>query len=414
VLAGCDYLSDSVNTTNEFSGDAFPILIDDSSGALLVGVQEAGEPAHRSAVLDVMSPITLIDRGLDAQQSIETTDLTIMGARVAGGDLDLPRAKLVEKQVVTLHPCAAQECSVGLAINPRPFDALVGLNSLAGDALRLRLAADQIFILPDVAGSAERRARSCDAVLDSPFRGGGTLVLGGTEISFTNWRIAIDACMAPRPARLVTQSARGVDVLLVLSTAIGPSLLSVTAYNRLRALDATLQPIDALTPQAILLPSGPVVGGQATLPSLALVSNSGSNPRAPCRQMWASHLLAERDCQLGDDCPCTSGNFCGVPAVVEVAPPAGIPVVVVPDGEPTLQALRTELRPDRPEVDGILGTQALDALELDIDYAHDRLLARCVDRTTCGTRPSLPDQAARAYVNGCLGDLPGPIVFEDN
>jgi hypothetical protein len=414
LLAGCDYLSDTFNTTNEFSGDAYPILIDDSSGALLVGVQEAGEPAKRAAVLDVMSPITLIDRGLDVQQSIEDTDLTILGARTPGGALDLPRARLDDKQVATLHPCAAQECSVGTQTAPRPFDALVGLNSFAGDALRLRLADDEIFILPDVAGDAERRARSCDAVMGSPFRGGGTLVIGGTELSFTNWRIAIDTCVVPRPARPITQSRRGVDALLVLTTAIGPSLLSVTAYNRLRELDPTMLPSEALPQQTIFLPSGPLVGGVASVPSLALVSNSESNPRAPCRQMWASHLLALRDCQLGDDCPCAGENFCGVPAVVELAPAAGISVLVIPDGEPTLQALRTELRPDRPEVDGILGTQALDALELDIDYVHDRLLARCVDRATCGARAALPNREARAYVNGCLGDMPGPIIFEDN
>ncbi|HEY5947906.1 MAG TPA: hypothetical protein VIV40_20560, partial [Kofleriaceae bacterium] len=157
-----------------------------------------------------------------------------------------------------------------------------------------------------------------------------------------------------------------------------------------------------------------VAGNLVFLPSIALVSNSGSNPRAPCRQMWASHLLAVRDCQLGDDCPCSGENFCGVPAVTELAPIGGIPMIVVSDTEPTLQALRTELRPDRPEVDGVLGTFALQALELDIDYAHDRLLARCVDRTTCGARAALANQAARAYVNGCLSDMPGPIVFEDN
>ena len=84
----------------------------------------------------------------------------------------------------------------------------------------------------------------------------------------------------------------------------------------------------------------------------------------------------------------------------------------MPDTEPTLQALRTELRPDRPEVDGILGTEALADLELDIDYTHDRLLARCVDRARCGARVAMPDKEARIYMNNCLGDTPGPIMLE--
>ncbi len=413
ALAGCNYLTSSFET-NEFSGDPFPILIEDTSGAIIVGVHEEGHTSDRVAVLDVLSPLTIVDRGPDVPASVDTADLTLLGARMPGGELALPRARLVGKQVVALHPCDEPECHVGSVAAPRLFDALIGLNAFAGDALRLRLADDQIFVLPDIAGSEQRRARSCDAVLPSPFRGGGTLLVGGTEVGFTNWRIAIDTCIAPNPDRLLAQSARGVDVLLVLSTAIGPSLLTATAYERYRQLDATLPPREALPQDTVFLPSGPVVGGRTTLPSIALVGNSGSNPRAPCRQMWASHLLATRDCKANDDCPCTDdATFCGVPAMIELQPAAGIPVLVVPDDERALQALRTELRPDRPEVDGILGTAALEALELDIDYTHDRLLGRCIDRVTCGARAALADRAARAYVNGCLGDEPGPITLKN-
>jgi hypothetical protein len=416
-VAGCSTVIDQVTSgfdTNDFSGDPFPIVVDDTSGAIVVGLQEAGVDAKRSAVLDVLSPVTLIDRGSDVQVSIETTDLTVLGMRASTGELDLPRARFSGKQVVTLHPCGTPECEVGTVTTPRPFDALIGLDSFAGDGLRLRLADDEIFILPDVAGSDIHRARSCDAVLDSPFRGGGTLVLGGTEVPFTNWRIAIDACIAPNPARLITQSERGVDVLLVASTAVGTSLLSTTAYNRYRELDPSAPVLETLPSAIVMLPSGAVSGYLTDIPSIALVGNSASNPRAPCRQMWASHLLAARDCELGDDCPCDSGTFCGVPAIVELAPPARIQILVVSDDEPTLQALRTELRPDRPEVDGILGADALRTLELDIDYQHDRLLGRCVDRRFCGARAALDNQLSRDYVNGCLDEQPGPIVLIDN
>ena len=410
ALAGCEYLTSSFET-NDFSGDAFPIHVEDTSGAIVVGLEETGATSRRVAVLDVLSPITLIDRGPDAAQSITSLDLTILGARTPGGDLDLPRARFLGKQTVTLHPCKARECEVGTGIASRPFNALIGLNTFSSDALRLRLADDQIFILPDIAGSELHRARSCDAVLPSPFRGGGTMVIGGTELGFTNWRIAIDACIAPNPERLRTQSARGVDALFVLSTAIGTSILNRTTYERYRQLDPTAPAVEGLPEHTVLLPSGPIVGYLADLPSIALVGNSSAARRAPCRQMWASHLLAERDCELGDDCPCIGANFCQVPAVVELAPAARIPILVVPDADPTLQALRTELRPDRPEVDGILGTAVIEALELDIDYAHDRLLARCVDRVACGARAELPNREARSYVNGCLGDMPGPIVL---
>lgn len=413
ALTGCDYLTSSFDTT-EFSGDEYPVQIDASSGALIVGVQENGD-VTRQAVLDVLSPLTVIDRGPNAAVSIETSDLTLLGARTPGGPLELPRAIITDQQVVTLHPCATAECVVGTEASPVPFDVVVGINAFGGDALRLRLADSQIFVLPGIAGSDLHRARSCDAVFDSPFRGGGTLVLGGTEVGFPNWRIAIDACIAPDPERLLAQSARGVNALFVLSTSIGTSLLGRAAYDRYRELDPTLPDAETLPVQTVLLPSGPVSGYATTLPSIALVGNSDSNPRAPCRQMWASHLLAARDCRLGDDCPCQPGsNFCGVPAVVELAPAGGIPVLIVANAEPTLQSLRAELRSDQPEVDGILGSDAIRALQLDIDVIHDRLVASCTDRTVCGTRAALPDRQARSYVNGCLGDMPGPIVLDDN
>jgi hypothetical protein len=165
-----------------------------------------------------------------------------------------------------------------------------------------------------------------------------------------------------------------------------------------------------LPESTVLLPSGPVTGRLTSVPSIALVGNLDSASRAPCRQVYASHLLETGPCAAGVDCPCENNETsCSVPAVLELAPPARLPVLVVPDANPTLQALRTELRPDRPEVDGILGTSALQALELDVDYASSRLLARCTDRATCGARITLADSSDRRYLTRCLGDERGPI-----
>jgi hypothetical protein len=80
---------------------------------------------------------------------------------------------------------------------------------------------------------------------------------------------------------------------------------------------------------------------------------------------------------------------------------ASIPVLVVPDTEPTLQALRTELRPDQPEVDGLLGTDALRSAEIDVDYPHDRLIARCT-QPGCLVRPQLTQATDRCQINLCI------------
>jgi hypothetical protein len=162
-------------------------------------------------------------------------------------------------------------------------------------------------------------------------------------------------------------------------------------------------PIDVLPGAIVNLPSGPISGRRVNLPSLALVGTSAPNPRAPCRQVYAHHLLTDHDCSMLDaDCPCDPGETCGVPGLVEIAPAGGIDVLVISDDDPTLQSLRTELRPDQPEVDGILGTDAMRTLELDVDYSHNRVLGRCTE-TTCVARPEMQSTADRPAVRSCLG-----------
>jgi hypothetical protein len=418
-LAGCDYVTSSF-VTNDFSGDAYPVEVDVTTGAIVIGIDDGA--ATRTAVLDVLSPFTVFDDGPDTVPAISTADLTVLGARGPGGSLDLPRARLVDQQILALHPCSTDTCVVGPATAPRAFDALIGMDAFSSDALRLDLApgatgTDELFILPDIAGGETARTRSCDAVMPAPFRGGGTLLVGGTEVSFPNRRIALDVCLAPDPDEQLAQSARGADALFVLSTGIGISILDETAYARYAQVNPAAPALAGLPVATVDLPLGPTTGHVTTiepraagLPALALVAKSASFPRAACRQVYANHLLVARDCTPTEqDCPCSDDDLsCSAPAIVELSPTGGIPVLVVSDEDANLQALRTELRPDQPEVDGILGTSALRTLELDIDFAHDRLLGRCSD-PSCTTRPELSDGVYRPTVQHCLASPVGPI-----
>jgi hypothetical protein len=406
AASGCNYITDGF-TTNDFSGDPFPFGVETESGAIVIGMQPVGDTIH-AATLDVLSPLTVIDHGADAAPTIAYPNVVLDGTRFAGGPLDLPRAELDGPQLLTLHPCAEAGCSVGPEAAPRSIAAVVGMNSFGSDALRLDLSSDQIFILPDIAGSDTDRSYACDAVMPLAFRGGGTLLVGGTELSFSNWRIVVDACADENPDENVFQSERGVDLLLVVSTGVGPSLIGKSAYARYTAFDPTAPPYDPTQRTTVFLSSGPVSGFATTLPKIALAGNSTAFPRAPCRQVYASHLLAEQYCPNPSDtdqCPCPDGaNFCPVPAVIEVTPAARLPVLVLDDADPVLQSLRAELRPNEPEIDGILGTSALQGVELDIDYPHDRLLARCTDPATCSVRPELDGSSSeRLQVQGCLG-----------
>jgi hypothetical protein len=460
LAGGCTLITDSF-LTNDFSGDPFPVDIDTSTGAIIVGFRQGGAP-DRIAVLDLLSPITITEPDpITAIPSLNFADVTLLGFS-GGAAPDLPRARFVESQVISLHPCDADSCQVGRPEPHQEFTAILGADALAGDDVRLRLGDNQLFILPDVGGDDRARSLDCDAVFRSPYRGGGTLVLAGTELPFGNRRIAVQACLGqdpdpflapafatvklpdPLPAfDTTTFNQHGANVLMVVSTSIGISILGKAAYDRYAlaelAAGRTIMPVDETAPtdDLVYLPSGPIAGWRRSISRLALVAAPTSNALAPCRQLYAHRTLSsvvinDRECVQNSstgtiDCPCKLGDaFCPVPAILELgqltpavtgqpAPAGAIDILVLPDTDHTLQALRTELRPDQPEVDGILGTDVLRSAEIDVDYPHDRLVARCATPGTCKARPQLSQNEDRCQINHCmyndaLGDLGCPAA----
>ncbi|HWU88514.1 MAG TPA: hypothetical protein VN253_14630 [Kofleriaceae bacterium] len=415
ALAGCSLITDSF-ATNDFSGDPFPIQVDLQTGAVMVGLREGALP-DRTAVLDVLSPVTLVDPGRDAPQSLRSADLTLLGRSATSGALDVPRARFAAADLFSLHPCTDETCAVGPDGAAQPYAAIVGANALAGDALRLRLGVGEAFILADIGGNDRDRTYVCDAVFSAPYRGGGTLVIADTEVSFGGRRVTLQACLGANPSPLVPQTERGADALLVMSTGIGPSLLSAQAYTRYwqarMKASPPPPPLEMLPEATVVLPSGPVTGRRATLDRLALAGASSSSSRAPCRQVYVHRMLTvDMDCKIPatTDWPCAGSKaFCSVPAVVELAPAAGLDVLVVDDGDPTLQALRAELRPDEPEVDGILGTDAMRTAEIDVDYPHNRVLMRCPHPAppgqppgACTTRPAFAEATDCTQIRNCI------------
>jgi hypothetical protein len=441
ALGGCTLIYDNF-LTNEFSGDAFPVHVETTTGAIVVGLRQEAH-ADRAVVLDLLSPVTLVDPGFTTSPSVSFVDLTLLGADGAGGPLTKPRARFIDAQLVGLHPCGAEcapdavdcdpaQCYVGSPSAPRPFEGILGADTLAGDAVRLRLGDDQVFVLPDIGGSDRGRALSCDAVFDSPYRGGGTLIIDGTELPFGNRRITLPACLGedadPRDLATATKlQPRGSDALFVMSTSIGVSIIDETAYQRYLIAHPD-DPVEPAVAGSVFLPSGVVTGHVAHIDRLSLVGTATSNPLSPCRQVYAHRLMTalghipQSQCALAGelpdnvttfDCVCKNRNeFCDAPAMIELAPPARIELLVVPDDDPTLQALRTELRPDQAEVDGLLGTNVLRTAEIDVDYPHDRLIARCAT-DGCTARPQLQFERDRPQLLGCLGGQPtGPLASE--
>lgn len=375
-------------------GDPFPIGVDMTSGPVVARLRDDGATEVRTAVIDVLSPITVLDAP-DGDIRRRGTTLTLLGTG------DVPRARL-DVTVTELHPCPQSPCQVGPGDAPVAIDAIVGADALAAGAARFDFAASRMFLFPDVAGGDGARGDVCDAVLARPYFGGGTLSIGGAEVEFTGRRLAVSACLAFDPETDPDEASdAGADVLLVVSTGIGMTLLSESAYARWQAATG-----DTTTPTqagSVWLPSGPVEGVLATVDRMALVGRDNT-ARGPCRIVHAHHLLSARSCGAGDDCPCDDedASFCSVPGLIELTPPAPIDVLVIPDTHPLLQALRAELRPEVAEVDGILGTGALRATSLDLDTPHSRALLRCESGDGCVVRPEMSTAGDRAAVARCL------------
>jgi hypothetical protein len=357
-------------------------------------------------VLDVLSPLTVLDQDPALAPARRSVRLDLLAPRSDVDPTAIVRARW-SARVLDLHPCdPGTACAIGGAGVPREVGAILGADVLRGNAIGFEPATNLIRVLPDVAGDNEARGRACDVVVRSPFYGGGTLRVGDTEVGFAGTRIALGVCLSPDPTA-AEAGDRGVDAALVLSTGIGLSIIGRARYEAWAA--ATGGPAhDALPPATALLPSGPIEGRLGRIDRIAIAGTSTA-ARGPCREVFSHHLLLARDCvpEDGEDCPCTGGDaFCDVDGIAELTPTDPIEVVVVSDEHPLLQALRSELRPDQPEVDGILGMNALAATAFDVDYPNTRLLLRCV-AAGCVARPAI--KRVRVPVATCIDAAPtGP------
>jgi hypothetical protein len=405
LLAGC-------GCDHGVFGDPFPIAVDMTHGPVIAYVSE-GDGALRAAVIDVLAPLTELDAADGAAgSSRRCTDLTLYGV---GSPADpgalVPRAHLdltvTAQALCTGTDGTAVPCEIPVpGGTPISIGALIGGDAFDPGAIRFDFVAGAITLFSEVAGDDEARGQLCEAQIQRPFRGGGTLFLGGTEVSFPRRRIAFGACLSyPDDGDPATPDIEehGANVELVLSTGIGTTILSETAYERWRAASGTGDPVSALPAGSVWLPSGPVEGVTGQIDRIAVVGRDDDD-RGPCRQVYAHHLLTERDCGPDDECPCTDGaDSCSVPAILELAPAAKLDVLIVPDDDLTLQALRAELRPDTAEIDGILGTAALAPTSIDVEYevAHERMLMRCLG-PGCVARPALATSDQRPLVKACL------------
>lgn len=413
----------------------FPIPVDLGSGSVMVQV-DIGDDIPLDALVDTLSPFTVLDDSTlgmmpePIRSETLTLDITAAGAGPA-----TTRARFSDVEVLHFHPCELDEdgivpglCLIGLDGNTRAINSIIGADLLSRNAVRFDFANATMSFFPDIVGEPDERGQLCEAMVDRPFYGGGTAIIGGAEVSVPGRRITVDGCFFRDPCDGLeggpgcdefcgvskpTGTSEGVPSLFVLSTGLAPTIINRTTYDQYVYMhtQAGTQPAPIPYEDAestiLHLPAGPIEVRMLPMNDLALVAES-SDERGPCEERYANDYLTRRQgCPEpgSPECPCPDDDdFCRAAAVAELRAPAGFEVAVVEDSEPILQALRNELRPGLPEVSGILGVDMLRALAVDVDYPNDRLFMRCMTGADCVIRPQVLSASQLEKTRPCLSE----------
>ena len=248
-------------------------------------------------------------------------------------------------------------------------------------------------------------------------------------------RVVLRACAAPRAFSTAEAAPKccargdeiglpnttGTDLALLLATGVGPMVLSQKAWLRVAASLPTA-PVMAVAPLFVATWPAPIPAEFTTLPRFALVD--GSEPpstgdegpsvdlgrarriewtaaqvaaAAAMQTPFAPHPATAACVQTCDTDPSETAHALNSAAYLEIG--GDIPVAVVDDAEPYLQALRFDIRPEGPDIDGIVGAAALGAARLEMEYLNSppRAIFSCepyASRDTCYAAarcPRLPD-----------------------
>ena len=259
-------------------------------------------------------------------------------------------------------------------------------------------------------------------------------------------RVVLRTCAVPdafspatflntRPPACVTsmdaiQQSSGLDLSLLVDTGVGPMVLGASAWQRLVAKSSVPLPsIPAApptpTPPPLYVATWPVpidVLLWASIPRFALVNlEAGTNlDPGPCVELGRARRteIVSYDTVMnpalevcGQPCdvdPNNSSEAANSAAYLEIG--GQIPVAVISDDEPFLQGLRFDVLPEGPELDGLVGANALGRARMEIDYlsSPSRVVFSCesdADRSGCWAAARCPQLPDRSSVHYCF-DLP--------
>jgi hypothetical protein len=415
--------------------DSLPIALRRATeGELLAlvtsdGLAREGAPA----LLDTASPVTLWHEANPARgPEVQRRTLSVLGASEGAAPV-----RAIFRGVNT----------IAVPLEPLSPGAAAPAGILAGDllsqfSLEIGFGSPQMTLWErQPAGDAFLSAAGY-AVLRVGLWGAGELNAAGPSdgigprgpYQYPASLVVLRACAAPEPFAaeaplpaccqpgMERALATGADLSLLLGTGHGPIILGQSAWQRVRArLGAAAPP---MTARKLFLPTAKdgIDAEWTQVPRLALVDREAdptANPGAcvelgrarrleqvAVRQAMSAEVAA---CPLRCDLDPRSDNAGWAHNSAGYLELAGeLPVAVVPDGAPLLQALRAEVRPEGPEIDGIIGAGALRSARLELDYRsqparaifsceRDAVAGSC---RTVGRCPRLPD---RTQKHVCFG-----------
>jgi hypothetical protein len=276
------------------------------------------------------------------------------------------------------------------------------------------------------------------AVLRFSAYGGGEINVQGDRdlfglrapVSLPPTRILVRTCAAPtsfvpaiKPQACCNRTeevavATGADLSLVLATGVGPVVLSQSAWARV-ASKLDTQPAMLEAPLRIATWPTTIPAVWTTLPRVALVNlEAGVNDPGPCAELarsrrleWVSYQQVMGPefgacAQPCDTDPREKDKAQNSAAYIEIG--GQVPIAIIADNEPLLQGIRVDVRPEGPEIDGLLGAAGLGLSRLEIDYRNNptRLIFSCESdspRDRCWTAARCPRLPDREHKHLCFG-----------
>ena len=401
TVVGTLLLSGCVENVAEI--DRHPIALAQRSGALVTTATFNDEPAI-PVTLDTLAPMTTIQSnspGADADDTVSLADVRLFSA-----DTAIPRARFPAAQTISTNLCDSEPCTVGLDEDTFAIEGILGANMLERTAAQIDFATHTLQFTPDAPGENRELDRLCQSVFTNVFSGGNDRVsVGQLETAVLSQRVAVSGCMHD-VTPISNDNFVGIGVLLVVSTAMGRTLLSESAYSRYAEQFSAIPLFDL--PEATLhIASGPTVVRLGQISRLALVGSAGddSRGRGPCEEIQTNRAVTAFstciDPNTGNDrCLCRNrSRFCRAGAVLELD--QTMDVAIVPDTDPILQGLRTAVRPRFAEVDGVLGIDVLSPSVLEFDYPNNRVIGTCNAPDFCRAFPAIRSSNDLEAIRAC-------------